>query len=459
MNNRISTCLDNQYFPLFISFYNSYKHYEHSTKMNVYDIMGLNTFNIQYLKKYVDVTRIDFSKYESTNNYFGTYAFKYHALLSSEYENEILLDIDINFLNNIEYLFNDIENGKLVVAREGENWLNNTFSSYFISNDVESEANAIKNRLYSIIGEDANKFNKDYNYKNYNGGFLGINKAKFSGILQQAIEILYDKETLYSYHFKIDQHTLGFLIDILNIDIEVLPQLQWMTTWNFHKDPRKQLKIHNEKIIIQDEDNNRLNIYHYTGDVGVKNSINGNEIASRMYFLTNDFFAQHNGNFVANESEVKKLWYNKHQSPMYFAFKYFHYEGEIQCPKYYNNDFRKQIAGLVNILFDENVNEESPIVFIIALMYDYVNELGYKFIGYNKYYKVLEYFLKGKNNYSQLTLGIDQQDCVVNLQIQNVDYKTSYHFMKDNKYKELKGTIVEYFNGVSITTNFDKLGA
>jgi hypothetical protein len=457
MNNRISTCVDNQYFPLFISFYNSYKHYEHSTKLNVYDFKGLNTFNIQYLQKYVDVTRVDFSQYEPSNNYFGTYAFKYHALLLSEYDNEILLDIDINFLNNIDYLFNTIESGKLVVAREGENWLNNTFSSYFISDDVESESNTIKNKLYDIIGEDANKFNKDYNYKNYNGGFLGINKAKFSWLLQQAIEILYDKETLYSYHFKIDQHTLGFLIDILNIDIEVLPQMEWMTTWNFHKEPRKSLKIENEKIVIKDEENNRLNIYHYTGDVGVKNSINGNEIASRMYFLTNDYFKKHNGDFVSNESEVKKLWFNKHQSSIYFAFKYFHYEGDIKCPMHYNNIFRSQISSLINILFDENTDEESPIVFTIALMYDYVNELGYKVVGYNKYYKILEHFLKVSTNDTKLTIGIDQDDCVVNLQIKNVDYKTSYHWLKDDKFKELKGTIVEYFNGVSITTNYDKI--
>jgi len=459
MNNRISTCLDNQYFPLFISFYNSYKHYEHLTKLNVYDIRGLNTFNLQYLQKYVQVTRIDFSKYENKNNYFGTYAFKYHALLLSGFDNEILLDIDINFLNNIDYLFPIIESGKLMVAREGENWHNNIFTNYFKTDDIDNEVNVIKKRLYEIIGESANKFNKDYNYKNYNGGFLGINKEKFSGLLKQGIKILYDKKTLYSYLFKIDQFTLGFLIDILDIDIDVLPQLQWMTTWNFHKDPRKLLKIDNEKLIIQDEDNNRLNIYHYTGDVVVKNSINGDEIASRMYFLTNDYFAQHSGNFVAENSQIKDLWLNKHQSPIYFAFKYFHYEGDIKCPKYYNIDFRKQIANIVNLIFDENVNEESPIVFIIALMYDYINELGYSVTGYNKYYKVLDFLLNGKKIDGKLTIGIDQEDCVVNLEIKNVDYTTSYHWMRDNKFKELRGTIVEYFNGVSITTNFDKLRA
>jgi hypothetical protein len=456
MKNTFSTCVDNRYLPLFVSFYNSYKHYEHKTQLTIYDVIGLNTFNIQFIKKYANLKRINFNEHDG-NNYFGTYAFKYHALLSSDFDNEVLLDLDVNFLNNIDWLFEPISKGKLVLAREGENWVDNSFLVYFKDENIIEESKIIKNKLLQIIGDDALKFNKDYTYKNYNGGILGFNKKLHSQILKESIEILYDTNTLNYYPFKIDQFALAFLADIKKLDIEELPQQSWMNTWSYHKTPKKLLKIENGKIVIIDENNNKVNIYHYTGDIGVINKEKTFDIISRMYFLTNDYFRLSSGFFVANKENVKDLWVNKHETPIYFAFKNFHYEGEIKCPKHYNYDFRKNISNLINVIFEENTNEESNIVFIISLMYDYIKELSYTLVGNNKYYKVLEILLDGKVNNNKLTIGYCEIDCVVNLEIKEINTTTSYHWFRDEKYKELKGMITEYYGDVSITTNFDKL--
>jgi len=460
---RYSTFIDNIYIPLFPSFYNSYKYYGHKIPLHVYDFKGLNTFNLQYLKKYVDVTTIDFSTIKDFHKYQSYLAFKISNMVDNMVENEFLVDIDINFLNNVDYLFDEIEKGNLVIARECENHANMylkhgilfdnlpTFDNNYVSNKV----NQIKEYCKNIQGANNEKIDIGYNFYNLNTGFVGYSKEKHLDFLRNVDNILYDDEIFNNYLFRLDQFAFSFLMGLMdNISKVILPQKEWMNTWETHSNPLKMIKVEDGKYVLRNENGSRVNIYHYTGDIGVPNK-NNEIITGRLFFLTNDYIKSVAGIYCSESKNMVDLWVQKHQNPILFLYKFFYDNGEAKCPKYYNHDFKKNISKLLLHWFNEEHDFESAIVFTIALLYDYVNELNYSLIGDNKYYKIVKYLLNKEVLNSQLTIGIECENAIVNFTFTNPNPNEQHHdFFYSLRNKDYNGIIVERLKEMYIITNY-----
>jgi hypothetical protein len=449
---RYSTFICNYYLPLFVSFYNSYKYYENKIPLHVYNYKRLNTFNIQYLKKYVDVTHLDINNHGNGDIYYGGYAFKYLALVNNMYEHEIILDVDANFLNNIDFLFDYLKDDKMILSREGELWNDIFLNAYYKSDNKEEETNKIKKYLNKHIGNLSDNITDDYNFKNYNAGLMGFSKSKHTDILNKSIEILYDREYPEMLPLTMEQTVLCFLMNLRQeIDRVVLPQKWWMNTWEYHQNPRKSIIIKDEKLQLIFDNNERINFYHYTGDIGA-NDINNNILSARLYFLTEEYFKFFTGQRIIEPKNINHLWFEKHQNPVLFIYEYFRNNGPAVAPKIYSLKFREDISKLLKVFYDEQCDNEDERVLIICLLYDYINLLNYKLVGNHKYYKILDIYLEGKINESTNTIGIDMADATVNLSLildNNINYADWFYSIDPTQIKDI---VFEKLGNVSIKT-------
>ena len=235
------------------------------------------------------------------------------------------------------------------------------------------------------------------------------------------------------------------------IDREVLPQKWWMNTWEYHANPKKSIIIKDEKLQLIFDNNERINFYHYTGDIG-SNDINGNMLASRLYFLTEEYFKFFTGQRIIEPKNINHLWFEKHQNPVLFIYEYFRNNGPAVSPKIYSLKFREDISKLLKVFYDEECNNEDERVLIICLLYDYINLLNYKLVGNHKYYKILDIYLEGKINESTNTIGIDMADATVNLSLvldNNINYADWFYSIDPTQIKDI---IFEKLGNVSIKT-------
>ncbi|MEI6297346.1 MAG: hypothetical protein WCO84_06960 [bacterium] len=401
----------------------------------------------------MEVTHVDGSKYPQ-HLYLGKYAFKYISLLENMSENEIILDTDTNFLNNLDFVFNDINNGCAVFAPED----GNVYPKYYYNgNNWDSEILRIKNLLEKHKIKNLDLFHAEYTFSNYNAGFMGFNKSKHTEILKTAVDILFDENLPKEYvFFVLEQFALSFLIGLTpKMNKTILPQKQWMNTWLMHKNPKKRIKILDGKFVLENEDGTQINYYHYTGDIGVPNIASGLIIAGRLYFLTNDYFKTRSGIFCTDKEEIKKLWFNHHETPVLFLYEYFYNNGPTTCPKIYNNVFRKNIANIFKTFLGVECEDESPCVIIIALLYDYIDLLEYKLVGNHQYYKVLDYLLITSYKTSDKTIGIDCGEATVSLSTtQSNKYYDWFCSINPCNHEDI---VVENLNGVFITTKMKEI--
>ena len=449
---RYSTFVCNYYLPLFVSFYNSYKYYENKIPLHVYNYKRLNTFNIQYLKKYVEISHLDVEDYKAHHIYFGGYAFKFLALINHMVDHEIILDVDANFLNNLDFLFKDLEDGKIILSREGENWHNVAIAPYFETNNIEEETLKIKTYLQKHIGDYSNKISSNYNFPNYNAGLLGFSKEKHIPLLKQSLSILFDREYPDMFPLTMEQPVLSMLVDIFNdIDKTVLPQKYWMNTWEYHKEPKKSICIKNKKLRLEHENEQQINFYHYTGDIGAID-IMGRMMSGRLYYLTEEYFDLFTRNQQIKSENINDLWFNRHENPVLFLYEYFRNNGPAVAPKVYSIKFRNEIVKLLKVFYNENYNNEDGPVLMICLLYDYVNLLDYQLVGEHNYYKILNVFLDGKRKESINTIGIDIEDATVNLTLTPED-KLIYQdwFFSINPF-DIKDIVFEKLGDLYITT-------
>lgn len=452
--NRFSVFICNNYLPLFVSFYNSYKYYCHNTPLNVYNYNKLNTFNIQYLKKYVEVTHVDSDKYPPYNSFIGTYAFKFISLFEHMCENEIILDIDTNFLNNLDFVFEDIKNGNAIFAEE---CFGIYPKHYYKGNDWESEVVRIKKLLKKYEIKNLHMFHNEHIFGNYNAGFMGFNKSKHTKILKTVIDMLYDETLPKEYiFFELEQFAMSFLISLSpEIERKVLPNTEWMNTWGAHKKPKKLIKIIDEKFVLENEDGTKVNFYHYTGDIGIPNTATGYIVPARLFLLNNNYFKTKIGVLCADKEEVKKLWFIKHENPSLLLYEYFYNNGPATCPKTYNIDFRKNIANIFKTFWNIECDEESPCIIMTVLLYDYINLLGYRLIGNHQYYKILDY-LTLPHKASDKTIGIDCSEATVSLSTVQPNNKI-YNWFESINPNKCEDIVVENLNNVFITTNMKSI--
>jgi hypothetical protein len=450
--SRFSVFVCNNYLPLFISFYNSYKYYNHTIPLNVYDYKGLNTFNLQYLKNFVSVTPVT-HEYPINHFYLNTYAFKFVSLLENMYDNEIVMDVDTNFLNNLDFVFDDIKKGNAVFAEEKPEMYCKAYSK---QTDWELELLHLKKVLEKHIPrKNLDLFHPEYRFKNNNGGFMGFNKEKHRNVLKTVLNILYD-ESLRDYLFLIvDQYAMSFFMGISpEIEQTILPSTTWMNTWWAHGDPKKRIEVIDKKLALLNVDGSRINFYHYTGGIGVPCTDFNDLVPARLFLLTDDYFMKRQGKYVANKEAVQKLWINDYENPIMFLYEYFYNNGEIKCPKIYNINFRKNISNIFKTFFETDCNEESECVIMVALLYDYINLLGYELVGNHPYHKILDY-LQTSHKSSNKKIGIDCREATVSLSIKQPE-GNSYDWF-DAVNTTGNDVVVENLNNVFITTKMKEI--
>lgn len=449
---RYSTFICNYYIPLFVSFYNSYKYYNNQYPLHVYNYKRLNTFNIQYLKKYVDVSHIDVEDYGSHDIYFGGYAFKYLALIKHMVDYEIILDVDTSFLNNLDFLFKDLEANKIILSREGENWHNIAFEPYYQSSNKEEEVLKIKTYLSKHIGDSSEVINSKYNFPNYNAGLMGFSKNIHTDLLLKSLSILFDREHPYIYPLTMEQPVLSLLVDIFkDIDRIVLPQKYWMNTWEYHKDPKKYICIKDNKLRLEHENGKQINFYHYTGDIGTPD-IQGRMMSGRLYYLTQEYFNLFTRGQEIIPENIKDIWFNRHENPVLFLYEHFRNNGPAIAPKVYSIPFRNNVVKLLKTFYDESFNNEDGEVLMICLLCDYINLLEYQLIGDHPYYKIVNMFLDGEKNQSLNTIGIDQENATVNLSFKNkggIEYNDWFFSINP---MDIKDIVYEKLGSLYITT-------
>ena len=219
----------------------------------------------------------------------------------------------------------------LILSREGELWNDIFLNAYYKSDNKEEETNKIKKYLNKHIGNLSDNITDDYNFKNYNAGLMGFSKSKHTDILNKSIEILYDREYPEMLPLTMEQTVLCFLMNLRQeIDRVVLPQKWWMNTWEYHQNPRKSIIIKDEKLQLIFDNNERINFYHYTGDIGA-NDINNNILSARLYFLTEEYFKFFTGQRIIEPKNINHLWFEKHQNPVLFIYEYFNCECIYNC--------------------------------------------------------------------------------------------------------------------------------
>ena len=229
---------------------------------------------------------------------------------------EILLDADTIFLSNMDFLFNILESGKLIVAREDVDILH---SAYVDEYAWDVEHNRIQTELRKYIGDASDKYTKCLLTPTYNAGLIGFSKTHHMFLLKKCIEILIsDFDTKKNPTSHLEQFMMNLLIQLYSVEKHILPQSVWMNTWQFHKSPKKIIKIIDGKFALSNEGFDRINFYHFTGGISMTDE-DGLVKPCRPHQLYES--QPHEPKF--NRMHVEKLWYELHETPVLLLYEYF----------------------------------------------------------------------------------------------------------------------------------------
>jgi hypothetical protein len=116
---------------------------------------------------------------------------------------------------------------------------------------------------------------------------------------------------------------MSLLLQLYSVDMHILPQLEWMNTWNWHLNPKKILKIEDSKFALYNEGGNKINFYHFTGGIGVVDPIDNLEKTCRMHQIYES--QVYESQF--KRDDVEKLWYGRYQNPVILLYEYFANKG------------------------------------------------------------------------------------------------------------------------------------
>jgi lipopolysaccharide biosynthesis glycosyltransferase len=250
----------------------------------------------------------------------GKYLFKWIGLLQHMDEYEILLDADTIFLSNMDFLFDILESGKMVVAREEVDVLH---YSYVDRHEWDDEHKRIQSELKKYIGNLSDGYTKNLITPTYNAGLIGFSKVHHKFILEKSIEILTsDFDTKKNPISHLEQFMMSLLIQMYSVDKCILPQLEWMNTWNWHRNPKKILKIEDGKFRLYNDEGNKINFYHFTGGVGVED-VDGLLKTCKPHHM----YEYHKYEPKFNRTHIEKLWYETHENPALLLYEYFANKG------------------------------------------------------------------------------------------------------------------------------------
>lgn len=319
MSKSYSVFVENKYYYDFIALYNSWKYYESKIPIKVYVAGELDSdrrANIEKLVKVIDVSSDGYT----IQQFKGKYLFKWIGLMQHMDEYEILLDADTIFLTNIDFLFDSLEAGRMVVAREQVDILH---YSYVNTDEWDDEHKRIQSELRKYIGDLSDEYTKDLITPTYNAGLIGFNKSKHMFLLEKSIEILTtDFDTKKNPISHLEQYITNLLIQLYSVDTHILPQFEWMNTWWFHKTPKKIIKIENGKFAVYNDIGTKVNFYHFTGGIGVEDT-DGLLRTCRPHQLYESGIYESK----FNRNHVEKLWYITHENPVLLLYEYFANKG------------------------------------------------------------------------------------------------------------------------------------
>jgi lipopolysaccharide biosynthesis glycosyltransferase len=319
MSKFYSVFVEDKYYYDFIALYNSWKYYENKIPMKVYVAGELDSDKRANIEKLVDVIDVSMEGY-TIQQFKGKYLFKWIGLLQHMDEYEILLDADTIFLSNMDFLFDILESGKMVVAREEVDVLH---YSYVDRNEWDAEHKRIQSELKKYIGDLSDGYTKNLITPTYNAGLTGFSKVHHKFLLEKCIEILIsDFDAKKNPISHLEQFMMSLLIQMYSVDTHILPQLEWMNTWNWHRNPKKILKIEDGKFRLYNDGGNKINFYHFTGGVGVEDT-DGLLKTCKPHHM----YEYHKYEAKFNRTHIEKLWYETHENPALLLYEYFANKG------------------------------------------------------------------------------------------------------------------------------------
>jgi hypothetical protein len=312
MDKVFSTFVDNKYYWDFVALYNSYVYYDHKTPFKVYISGPLDNDRRKKIEKYCEV--IDDPVVQLPENRYK-YIFKFIALINNMANKEIFVDTDTLFLNNADHLFDYLDNGKLVVAEESNA---NVFHKYWYTGDWQAEHLRIQNHLRQYIGNYADNFVPDCVTPNYNMGLLGLCKDKHKFLLEKSVELLKtDFQSEKNCTFQFEQFMFNLMVQMYNVDKQILPQAEWMNTWTYHSTPKKYIGIEDKKFKVFDENNLRVNFYHFTA--GFSFIENDHTYGVKPHMLMEPEYIQQG----FTRKKIEDCYYVTNQNPILLLYEYF----------------------------------------------------------------------------------------------------------------------------------------
>jgi len=322
MSKSYSVFVDDMYYCDFIALYNSWKYYENKIPLKVYLHRGIDNKKLNTIKKYCEVIEIECGEFNDTD-WNGKCLFKYVGLLKHMSDCEIVLDADTIFLSNMDYLFDYIEDGKIIGSVENDcDFIHRVY--YKTEEELEIANTTIKNELRKTLGNVIDNYSLDFEHKIYNGGFLGFNKIKHSHLLEKTIKLLSDEfKDIRNPIFDNEQYMVNFLIALYNEEVVGLPYSEWMNTWDSHKNPKKIIKVDDGKLTLYNENSNRINFYHFTGGIGMPYGEQQLPYSCRPHQLYNNEPRE----IKFKREDVEKLWYEIHQTPVLLLYEFFYNKG------------------------------------------------------------------------------------------------------------------------------------
>jgi hypothetical protein len=310
-----STFVDERFYYDFVGLYNSWLYYEHKTPLKVYISGYLSPDKKEAIAKHCEIIE-DPEVLDPENK--KKYKFKFIALINNMSDQEIFLDTDTIFLSNIDYLFDYLDRGKLIVADESN--ANFTHENHKYAEGWPAAYDRIKSELVKYIGDHANNYTSDFFTVNYNVGLLGVRKDMHKFYLKKVIEILNsDFDTLPNPTSQFEQYMLSFLIKLYNINKEVLPQNAWMNTWHLHNDPKKLITVDDGKFAVYDALGTKINFYHFTGGFYARDENNEIIHAVKPHMLFDQPWQERK--FTRNQ--IEDGYYKFNNNPLLLLFEYF----------------------------------------------------------------------------------------------------------------------------------------
>lgn len=390
MNHTISTYCNTSYFPGCVALVNSLKYFGVQADIKIYDFAGFNHLLRSYIKTFAYL--VDIQRPISHGNWWWGMNFKPKVLAANGLSGlEICLDSDIVILNNLESVFTHLAAGKFVASCE--------FDFHI------SPSDHIKQLWRDFCGKDL-----PTDFKVFNSGFVGLSESVHTQFVQEwaaAVDLTREQP------LDNDQQVLSALLACRDYPIVDLPRAAWMNTWGQHGDPPKYLGFSDGKICMRDAKGTRIQLYHYTGGIGVIPIGQDKPIPAR-YAIARGEDLDHRAPFLPEQ--WYQLWEQRYNSPAAILVDYVRDHGPIKVPKVFSVTFREQVGRILAVTGHNPklIDPKHPRVLATALVCDYIELLDYQLVG-PSWMDVPVRMLLGKNGTGPKTIGWENDGADVSL--------------------------------------------